>query len=189
MDYKTKALGRGTIRRFSIYMRELFDVSETGSFPVMDVLDKINDVFPGSNYIIVEDDSFDNKTMARCMENEAGGYTIEIKESVYMGAYTKGIPAYIGFIMHEICHVFLFYLGYKPIFERSFEDNTIERCCSVEWQAKALCGEVMIPFEESKGIKRDDLMKKYKVSKGMANFRRQLDGVSKCDLIFLDDNI
>jgi hypothetical protein len=100
MDYKTKALGRDTIRRFSIYMRELFDVSETGSFPVMDVLDKINDVFPGSNYIIVEDDSFDNKTMARCLENEAGGYTIEIKESVYMGAYTKGIPAYIGFIMH-----------------------------------------------------------------------------------------
>ena len=47
MDYKTKALGRDTIRRFSIYIRELFDVSETGSFPVMDVLDKINDVFPG----------------------------------------------------------------------------------------------------------------------------------------------
>lgn len=178
MDYKTKPLGRNTIRRLSKYVRELFDVPETGPFPVMEALGKLNDVFEECNYIVVEDSLFDKKTMARCVENDCGGYTIEIKQSVYEGAYEKRIGAYLGFILHEICHIFLLCIGYKPIFERSFEDNTIEkRYCSVEWQAKALCGEVAIPYEESMGMKKEEIMEKYNVSKGMAVFRRSLDGL------------
>lgn len=189
MDYKTKPLSREMLRRYAAYFRELFDVDLKGAFPVLEALEKIGDVFEGCNYIVLPDEEFDNKTMARCVPNDSGGFTIEIRETVYIGAYEKQIGAFLGFICHELCHVFLFYIGYTAIFERSFRDNTIDRCCSVEWQAKALSGEVMIPFEESKNMKREELMKYYHVSKGFADFRRILAGVPRWKLMLGGDDV
>lgn len=173
MDYKTKATSRQDLRRFSAYLRKLFDVPLNGAFPVLSALDKVSDVFEGSNYEIVEDKKLPPQTMARCTSNDQGGFTIEIKETVYNGAYEKGIGAFLGFICHEICHVFLFEIGFTPVFERSFEDNELPTYCSVEWQAKALCAEVMIPFGESRGMKVEDIEKKYHVSKAFAKNRRK----------------
>ncbi|MCR5836160.1 MAG: ImmA/IrrE family metallo-endopeptidase [Lachnospiraceae bacterium] len=175
MDYKTRPLSRRTIRRLSKYLRKAFGVSVEGPFPVMECLDKLKDVFKNCNYDVLEDNEFEKNVMARCVPNDFGGYTIEIRESVYEGAYKKRIGAYLGFICHEICHVFLFRIGYTPVFERSFKDNTINRSRSVEWQAKALCGETMVPFEESKGMGVERLMSYYRVSKGFADFRLKMD--------------
>ena len=113
-------------------------------------------------------------TMANCKANEDGGYTIVIKDSVYDGAYRCGSGACLGFICHELCHVFLFFIGFTPIFERSFENNILPAYCSVEWQAKALCGELMIPYEESKGLTSKEIQRKYGVSKGFAKTRLRL---------------
>ena len=109
--------------------------------------------------------------MANCKANEDGGYTIVIKDSVYDGAYRCGSGACLGFICHELCHVFLFFIGFTPIFEISFENNILPAYCSVEWQAKALCGELMIPYEESKGLTSKEIQRKYGVSKGFAKTR------------------
>lgn len=44
--------------------------------------------------------------------------------------------------------------------------------CSVEWQTKALCGEVMMPYEQTKNMTQREIMEKYQVSKGFAKTRR-----------------
>lgn len=174
MDYMTKPASRKDLRRMSGYLRELFDVPAEGAFPVLECLDKLPDVFTDCNYLVVEDSKLPKNTMAQCKQNDSGGWTIEIKESVYIGAYEKGIGAFLGFICHEICHVFLFEIGYTPIAARSFDTGDSPVYRSVEWQAKALCGEVMIPFEESRRMSQKRLVEKYHVSKGFADVRRKL---------------
>lgn len=174
MDYKTKATSRGDLRRYSQIIRKLFDIPLTGPFPVLEVLERLEDVFKNCNYIVVEDRQLPTKTMARCIQNDQGGYTIEIKQSVYDGAYSKKIGAFLGFICHEICHIFLLKIGYTPVYERSFDDYSLPAFCSVEWQAKALCAEVMIPFEESKGMSQEAIFKRYHCSKAFAKKRTKL---------------
>lgn len=100
MDYKTKPLTRREIRALAPYYRELFDVPATGPFPVLEALEKLPDVFKGSNYEVVEDKNLEPKVMAQCSPNETGGFTIKIKESVYQGAYENGVGAFLGFINH-----------------------------------------------------------------------------------------
>ncbi len=176
MDYKTKATSRRDLRRYATYFRKLFDVSRSGSFPVLEALEKVPDIFDNCNYIIVEDSRLSPQTMARCVPNDMGGFTIEIKESVYRGAYEKKIGAFLGFICHEIAHIFLFKIGFTPIYERSFDNNELPAYCSVEWQAKALCAEVMISYRESMGMSQKQIIEKYHVSKAFAQSRRKLEG-------------
>lgn len=106
MDYESKAITRGELRQYSKILRDLFDVPMTGAFPVLDVLERIPDIFEGSRYLIVEDHALPPKIMAQCIPNDEIGFTIEIKESVYYGAYTNRTGALLGFICHEICHIF-----------------------------------------------------------------------------------
>ncbi|MDD6451486.1 MAG: hypothetical protein PUF56_06070 [Lachnospiraceae bacterium] len=174
MDYETKPTSRKDLRRYATYFRKLFDVPQGGAFPVLEVLDKLSDVFEGSNYVIVDDKALPPQTMAQCTPNDRGGFTIEIKESVYKGAYEHGVGALLGFICHEMCHIFLFEIGFTPIYTRSFADNEIPAYRSVEWQAKALCAEVMIPYEESIGMKPKQIVDRYHVSKAFASKRRKL---------------
>lgn len=174
MDYKTKPTSRKDLRRYSKFFRDIYGVPHTGIFPVLQALDKLSDIFEGCNYEIVEDSKLPSKTMARCIPNDQGGLTVEIKEIIYKGAYEKKIGAYLGFICHELCHIFLFSIGFTPIFERSFDDKAIPAYCSVEWQAKALCAEVMIPYEESVGMGVTQIMDNYQVSKAFAQHRVKL---------------
>ena len=47
--------------------------------------------------------------------------------------------------------------------------------CSVEWQTKALCGEVMMPYEQTKNMTQREIMEKYQVSKGFAKTRQHYE--------------
>lgn len=144
MDYKTKGTTRKEIRFFAKVFRDLFDIPLTGAFPVLEILDRIPDVFENCYYTIVSDDRLDKTTMAACTPNEQGGFTIEIKESVYKGAYENNNGACRGFILHEVCHVFLFNIGYTPLFERAYGNKEVPSFCSVEWQATHNGQSVMI---------------------------------------------
>ena len=175
MDYLTKSTSRKDLRSYSTIVRKLFNVPLSGRFPILEIMDRIPSVFKGSNCEIVEDDKLPPKTMARSIQNDDGGFTIEIKESVYSGAYEKQIGAYLGFICHELCHIFLFSIGFTPSFKRSFNNNELPAYCSVEWQAKALCAEVMIPYEESKNMSTTEIINTYHVSKAFAKKRQKLD--------------
>lgn len=180
MDYQTKPTSRNDLRRYAKIFRKLFDVPETGPFPVLEALELLEDVFPNCNYVIVEDSALPSRTMAQCSQNGAGGYTIEIRETIYRGAYEDDVGAFLGFICHELCHVFLFHIGFTPIFSRSFANNELPAYCSVEWQAKALCAEIMIPFEESHGMKPAEIMQRYHVSKSFAVKRCKLGSGKRC---------
>lgn len=179
MDYQTKPTSRRDIRKYAKIMRQLFDVPEYGPFPVLDALEKLPDVFPGCNYVIVEDKKLAPKTMAQCIQNDDGTYTIEIKETVYVGAFEKEVGAFRGFICHELCHVFMLSIGFTPIFTRSFAENELPAYCSTEWQAMALAGEVMVPFGDSIDLTVDAIIDKYQVSRAFAEKRKKLGGGSK----------
>lgn len=123
MDYITKPISRKSIRSLARFFRSLFDVPQTGPFPVLKVLEELSDKFPKANFEIVENKDLPKHIPARCMLNKDGTYTIEIKRRVYDGAYKKGIGAYLGFILHEMMHVFMSEIGFKPIYNRSFKKN------------------------------------------------------------------
>ena len=175
MDYETKPTSRNDLRKYARIVRQIFGVPLTGPFPVLTVLDRIPDVFEGSNYIVVEDSELPPKTMALCTPNNAGGMTIEIRETVYKGAYLNQTGAFLGFICHEICHLFLFEIGFTPIYGRSFREGALTPYRSVEWQAKALCGELMIPYDESCGMKKSAIQEYYHVSEAFARYRCKQD--------------
>ncbi|MCR5515417.1 MAG: ImmA/IrrE family metallo-endopeptidase [Lachnospira sp.] len=170
MDYITKPVSRAKLRTYSLFFRELFDVPEEGPFPVLESLEKLPDVFEGSTYSVVEDDAMPKNVVAQCIKNEGNGFTIEIKQYVYDGAMDR-IGAYLGFILHEMCHIFMYEIGYTPTLQRSFKKAQVY--CSVEWQVKALAGEVAMPYEETKGMSVSEITKKYHVSKGFAKKRQK----------------
>ena len=171
MDYVTKSTSRKALRQMAPFVRKLFGVDPTAAFPVLDALEKLPDVFPGSRAEVLPDRELPPGIPARCRPDNEDNFVIEIKESIYDGACYKHIGAYRGFIMHEICHIFLYKVGFTPVYTRSFENNKIPAYCSVEWQTKALCGEVMMPYEPTIGMDKDTIMATYGVSKGFAETR------------------
>ncbi len=171
MDYMTRPTSRKALRQMAPYVRALFNVDKEAPFPVLEALEKLGDKIPGSSYIVVPDTALPADTPALCRKDEQDNFQIQIKQSVYDGAYQKHIGAYRGFIMHEICHIFLYKVGFTPVYTRSFENNKIVAYRSVEWQTKALCGEVMMPYEATRGMSREMIMKTYGVSKGFADKR------------------
>lgn len=173
MDYLTRPTSKNELRKFAKELRSICNVPNTGAFPVLQILDKLTDLFFGCNYEVLEDNNFPDDTMARCQGNDMGGYTIEIRESIYMKAH-KGDGASLGFVCHEICHVFLFSKGFTPIYESCFDYKSLRPFESVEWQAKYLVGEVMIPYEESEGMSKQSIIDKYHVSKAYATSRVEM---------------
>lgn len=172
MDYLTKPTNREELRLLSVLFRKMFGVNHTQAFPVLEALERIPDVFPGTVVKIVQDKELPMNTPARCFPNEVGDFTIEIKESIYQGAYKKSIGAYRGHICHEMAHVFLYKMGFTLIFNRQFKNREIKPYESMEWQAKALAGEIMMPYEDTANMSVKDIMNIYGVSKGFAKTRQ-----------------
>lgn len=172
MDYKTKPISRKIIRRLALVFRNLFGVSEGGRFPVMETLEKFADVFSNSYFCVVEDEELPLTVPAKCNVLSGGGFEIIVKQAVYDGAL-KGIGAYRDHIVHEMCHAFLYSIGFTPVMNRYFSKGDLPSFCSSEWQTKALCGEVMMPYEETVNLSKKEIEKAYGVSKAQAEFRKK----------------
>lgn len=172
MDYVTKPVTREYLRLLAGGIRKLFEVKQNVRFPVVSALDKLLILFPDVSYSILPDEDMPKKVPAMCQVND-DGIDIQIKNSVYIGADERGVGGYRDHIMHEICHVFLYKLGYTPIMERRLGDK-IESYSSVEWQAKALCGEIMIPYEASRDMTVEQIVEKFGVSQDCAKYRCRL---------------
>ena len=74
--------------------------------------------------------------------------------------------------MHEIFHPFLYTMGFVPLYERNFNDGDISPYESGEWQVKAITGEYMMNYEQTKDISQEDIIEKCGVSKGFAKKRK-----------------
>ena len=177
MDYETKPVSRVGLRLIAKSVREIFGCkSDYEPFPVLFALEQLSELFQNTNYEIVEDTYLPANVFACCMMKPGGGFVIYIKQSVYDGACYNNNVAFLSFICHEICHVVLFYIGFTPISNRTIKEmGDVPSYKSVEWQAKALCGEVLIPFEATIGMKPKAIMQKYNVTEASAKYRRKLD--------------
>lgn len=160
MDYESRSsLSRVQIREISKFARRLLKI-KTVKFPVLKALERLIDKFPNNLYYrILSDDEFETNVMAKLVLEGNDVYCIKIRETVYEKA-VNGDRASLGFICHEICHfilIHIFYAGpvlYKCenglVYARSLKDKELPRYKSMEWQAMALCGEIMIPYEKCK---------------------------------------
>ena len=151
MDYKTKPTSREELRGIARFVRKLFKCKNKYRFDVMDAFEKIPSVIPAVTCLVVEDDEIEGDIPARCVPDFEGHYTIEVKSSIYDGA-AECIGGYRAHILHEICHAILCLLGFTPILDRAFKNNELKPFESMEWQAKALCGEILMPYEETEGL-------------------------------------
>ena len=151
MDFETTPITRDNIRYFANLIRKNYKI-RTIKFPVLKFLEKIEEYTNDAVSYLVEDDMcFESGVMAyiECSEDFTN-YCIHIRESVYVKAYQDS-HADIGYIMHEICHYFMIgVLGCRPNMSICCTTNKIPAYKSAEWQAMALCGELMIPYERCK---------------------------------------
>ena len=170
MDYESKlSLSRIQIRKISKFTRELLKI-KTIEFRVLKSLEKLISKFPNNLYYnILPDCDFEKNVMAKLVEEEKDFYCINIRETIYEKAVC-GDRACLGFICHEMCHFILIHIfGASPtmsvnekglVFTRSFKNNELPRYKSMEWQAMALCGEIMIPYEKCKNFSFKQIVKK-----------------------------
>lgn len=153
MDFETSPISRDNIRIFANLIRKNYKI-KTIRFPVLEFLENIENLTNNEvDYVVEDDNLFDNDVMAYIQVNDAdySNFTIHIRNSVYLNAY-NGKHADIGFIMHEISHYFMIgILGFRPQKEVCYSSKKIPLFRSAEWQAMALCGELMIPYEKCKG--------------------------------------
>lgn len=160
MDFESRlSFSRIQIREISIFVRKMLKI-KTVKFPVLIALEKLIDKFPNNLYYsILPDDDFETNVMAKLVPEGNDVYCIKIRETVYDKA-VNGDRASLGFICHEMCHFILIhifnagplmYINDKGLkFTRCFKDRELPRYKSMEWQAMALCGEIMIPYEKCK---------------------------------------
>lgn len=173
MDYKTKPVSRETLRELSkIIKLKIFHCKNKFYFDVIAALEKLPILF---NDVLVEivDDNDDELIDIPCTTtlDETNKYVIKVKEAVYEGAYLNKNGGYRMHIMHEMCHYLLFKIGFKPYFDRTYRNNELKSYESIEWQAKALAGEILIPYEETMNLSEKQIRIKCKVSKDAAHNR------------------
>ena len=178
MDYITKPISRGELRIIAYWFRKVFKCKNKYRFDVIDAFERIHSIFDNITVEVIEDDdetSFSIDVPAQCTPDMNGNYHIEVRESIYTGA-CNGVGGYRAHILHEMSHAILCMLGYTPLFQRTFKNNEIEkRYTSMEWQAKALCGEILVPYEETKGLSKNKIISYCKVSESCADMRLKLD--------------
>lgn len=164
MDYETHPTNRMKVRLYAKMFRQLFGLSLYGSVNPIMLLDKVNNVFPDVDYEIVGEAELPKNVPARCIVSKVGSFIIQIADYVFEGAYERNIGGYRMHIMHEIIHPYVYKLGFTPIKNKSIKNKKIPAFKSVEWIVKAMAGEVMMPYEETSGLKEKDLMIFYGVS-------------------------
>lgn len=177
MDYEAKiGLSRIDIRGIAGWIRKKLHIN-TLLFPVLKVLDMLELLFADIFYHVVEEDAtFQNNCMAFLSIDVDGHYCVHIRQSVYEGALCKRGDC-LGYICHEIAHFILIgilrigpKLDYSNgIYPRMITDNT-PRWKRTEWQAKALCGELMIPYDQCKNMELNTIIKETNSSYEQALF-------------------
>lgn len=170
MDYLCKPASRILLRSYAQSLRKMFDFSNDCRIDVISMLDRVPDVLHGVRCDVLEDSALPKNVPAATTLLPNGEMIIKIKDSTYQHAL-RGSGGYRSHIVHEICHAFLIKQGHRPLIARKFNDGEIPAYRAAEWQAKALCGEVMMPYEATKGMTAEEIADKYQVSLAAAQQR------------------
>lgn len=175
MDYKVPALTRKKIQKLADIYREIFldCVSIDGYyFDVIKAFEMTSVIFPNVITSIVPDDSFSKNVPARCIPDMNGKYIIQIKQYVYDGA-VLGKGGYRMHIQHELCHPFLCMLGFGPFMNREYKNYTLHNYESMEWQTKALAGEILMNYDLTNNMSINEIIDKCVVSSSAARRRKK----------------
>lgn len=171
MDYETKPTSRKELRLYAKLFRSICGFNKIEPIDPIELLDRLPDLegFDDVRYEVVYNNNLPRAVPAQCTKDESG-YLIQIKESVYEGAYEKKTGGSRMHVMHEIMHAFADKIGFQPIFTRKLTKDT-PHYCRLEWVVMALAGEVMMPYEATKDMPIAELMETYGVSKFAAEKR------------------
>ena len=169
MDYKTHPTSREELRKMAKLIRKIFGCQEKYYFDVVDAFERTPQKFTQITCAVLDDAEMENGVPARCTPDMNGHYLIEVKNSVYEGA-VAGKGGYRAHILHEICHAILCLFGFTPILHCAYKNKELQPYESMEWQAKALCGEVMIPYEKCKNYSLDKIISKTQSSTEQARY-------------------
>ncbi len=145
MDFRTDPINRERIRIIAEIVRTSYGVKEYEPFDVLGFLE-LTTYFDDVTVEIVENGDYRVRGIPATIQEGNGEYTIIIKESVYDAAYNNNGGCRMH-IMHEISHYLLFRLGFKPYHDRAYKNYELRPYESIEWHAKALAGEILIPYE------------------------------------------
>jgi len=171
MDYEINPTNRTELRLYSRLFRSICGFSDNEPIDPIILLERLPDLegFSDVRYEVVYNDTLPGNVPAQCIPTK-DGYLIQIKESVYNGAFERGVGGLRMHIMHEIMHVFLDKLGFTPIYTRQLTSD-IPPYRRLEWAVMAIAGEVMMPYEATQGMSEKDLVKNYGVSTSAAKVR------------------
>lgn len=171
MDYEIRPTSRNELRLYAKLFRAICGFTESEPIDPISLLDKLPDLegFENVRYSVVYNNELPGNVPAQCITDE-DGYLIQIKDSVYSSAHLKNTGGSRMHIMHEIMHTFLDKLGFTPIYTRQLTPN-IPPYRRLEWAVMAIAGEVMMPYDATKGMSEKELMKIYGVSDKAAKKR------------------
>ena len=178
MDYLTKGISREDIRSIARWFREINGTKNKLRFDSVGAFESFPLYFPNVTTEIVQDDDgseFSIDSPGTCIPDMNGNYRILIREKTYNDA-SRGVGGPRSHLVHEMSHAILCMLGFTPVLERSYKNGEICPCYkSMEWQAKALTGEIMVPYERTIGMTARQIKHYCKVSKDCAEMRLKLD--------------
>jgi len=173
----TKPISRSDLRVIAKAFRARFGCKNKLRFNVINAYERFPSLFPNVVTQIIDDDDdscMPSNIPSSCTLSSDGTLEIRIRQKVYDGA-CDGVGGYRAHILHEMCHAILIMMGFSPIMGRAFKNNQIEPYRSMEWQAKALAGEILVPYERTKGMSVKQIMAYCGVSKACAKMRLKLD--------------
>lgn len=164
MDGITHPISRLELREIARKFRQIFKLTNL-YVNVKFLIEVINYFFPKCFILIVPDDEWSEDFPSLIEKENDSSYVIKIKDSVYERA-CKGSGGDRMHIIHEIAHYILINeCGYAPLTARSYGDIKVKYTpSSIEWQAKALAGEILMDYEMTKNMSLQEISIKCGVS-------------------------
>lgn len=163
MEVAGMKLSREKIREFVRYLRETCGLKDDLYFPIVQFIEfgLANPICSDFNYeIVTTEDMGDMYGVTNTSDN-----TMKIREDVYWGA-VKGVPRDRFTLCHELGHYFL----HQPEF-MSFARGDIPYYRNPEWQANTFAGELMAPYDLTRNMDADEIMKKCGMSRQAATIQ------------------
>lgn len=164
-SYKSNPLSRYDIRGMTKRIRKSINISDDCAFPVIEFLEVCYSGVQENEYsldICSTSEMGDNYALAVPSKKE-----LKIREDVYNDAINN-VPRHRFTIAHEIGHTFL-HDNNTIAFARG--DEEVLPYENPEWQANVFAAELLAPADAIKGMSVEEVMKKYKCSRQVAEIQ------------------
>jgi Zn-dependent peptidase ImmA (M78 family) len=172
MNYIAEPMKRVELRTIARFIREKAGYKHKLHFPIMLFLEHhMPLLFKGFHYEIVPKSYFPPAIHA---ETDVENHVIRIREDVYLGAINEEGRDRMT-IAHEIAHYILIVVNGIKLY-RTFSNAPLEAFRDPEWQAKALAGEIMCPYDLVRNMPAYQIQEKCGVSEQAAGYTAKICG-------------